>query len=49
MIANSSSSSDYVDAWGLDHVERDEAPSRFAEAASDFEMILPETIAGLGF
>ncbi|WP_310062306.1 hypothetical protein [Lysobacter niastensis] len=49
MNANSDFSSYEFDAWGQDPVERDDAASRFAEAASDYEVILPETLSGMGF
>ena len=49
MNANSDLSSYELDAWGQDLVERDDAASRFAEAASDYEVILPETLSGMGF
>lgn len=49
MNANSDFSSHEFDAWGQEPVERDDAASRFAEAANDYEVILPETLSGMGF
>lgn len=49
MNANSDFSSHELDAGGQDPVEHDDAASRFAEAANDYEVMLPEALSGIGF
>lgn len=49
MNANSDFSSHELDAGSRDAVERDDAASRFAEAANDYEVILPEALSGMWF
>lgn len=49
MMANSDYSGYDFDAWDQESDERNDTASRFAEAASDYEVMLQESLFGMGF